>query len=1256
VVTRPESFNPSDDYALVITRGDHPVGDYDLNDAQTILRYDLATFGQVLVREGAILMEAGGTVGQAQAGTIIGGDSAAAGGLYMGMASQVYTIRLLTGGAAGEATYTWSSTGRDNPRYANESFPVTAVAPTTAAGLADLAQYGCPVGGVGLMVVFANASGNVHGGSSWVVQATFGSRPPVIAGSTITVSDLLIFVQGKMQRVKGATLTYPAASSGISIVYGEWTRTLVTHADDPDLTDPLSDEPQAWRERWTMVLKTTDTSQDALAPNVLDRRVIALYRWDRATNEVTAVDPIPFRIPLEKTEGALPAARLINVNQNELLMGTLARRTNNAHGSYVCEPHGGAARAYMSTNTASAGKLRITIPPAIAYIEGVEFASNSPQDIELDQATDVGSVTDEPHTYQTGVNVYQLNKSLAGFPVSNISKVTAYVAVLAEPMTRGTGTDDLLPKTPVVSVEVVKMGGTTYTAPTNYTLVGNAIRWVPASTPTPPSSGQSYTVDYTYNKTMTQPADYKLTAGAVDFSAPGGDLPKNGTAFQTDYAYFLWRTDGIMIRPTGEIAIMRGIPQDTKVLPVLPMFALPYCLVTVAPGGGQVQITSYNNDALTFEELCNLRDELRRRLVDAARLDLVGQARSATTANLLDAQVDAFSSLDIADPAYNVGGVAFDSTVDTVAQELTLPYTQQISPLTPSVPGTTVRTGGSFFSLPFVDELAIDSPRWSTDYPVNPYADFRPEPVSFLITPDRDFWIDTITLTSTDSRIVQNGRHEDWRIVGTFTTNQTQVRNIPFLYMRQIGISLSGRFLVPGEHCRIRFDQKDVVITATGGTQQIDGYTVAASANTAQDRGGSITVTATVPALVPSGVALVELYGDNATPGAVWPGGYVQRATCLYTSTGTLRLITTQSTVTLVQNDPVAQSVIFPAPRMISKVVVPIAGTPPLTPSSPPLLCELRATDRSGEASAPIAQILASVSKPPSGWAADATAVFVDPVYTPANIFRSVVMRSASNLYRVYVSQLGGPDRVSGGFITKQQIDSGIFMDSSNNRDWTLRQDWDLRCQVYVAKMTVWEAYLSYQPVNVTGGAATAIFLTVDQVVPDACGITWQYSINAGVTWIDFDPMSLTEIKPAVAAVIYIRARLWTRDLYATPVIHRSNAGLLILSNKGAGKYVSERKDLSVACTQVKGQLDLDLPTNSTAQVWISTNNGTNWKQATLDSVPRGIADDGMSSYGFTVSALTSSTPAALRMRIDLATTNPALRPRVKRLYGYGLP
>lgn len=1251
-VTRPDSFDGAKDYALVIARGDRPLGDYDLNDLQRIQRLDDEVFMSLVLEDGAVALEVGGTIATPQAGIVIGGDTLGSSGTYRGVRSQLYTVRVVTGGAAGTATYTWETTGEDAPEYAGQTFPITAIAPSVLQALADPLTYGHPVGSRGVIVYFCNANGVVHGTSSWVVQATYGARAPIVDGDTLTVAELLVRVSGRVHRVPGATLTYTTKTSGIDLVYGVWTRERVTHLDDAGLTDPLSGDSQAWRERWRMVLSATDPSATPVAASVLERRVIALYQWDRASNDVRPVIRNPYAIDLGKTQGALTADRLLNIEQSVTFGGTLATRIEEPHGGFVVSPALPTPRAVPSTNTASAGKLLLSLPPIIAYVDGVRVVKPLPTEVEVDQATDFGVVTDEPITFATGTDLYDLAKGVAGYPIRAISKVTAHVAVTNVAMTRGSGATDTIPYSNIVSIQAVRKGGTTYVATTDYTVAGSVITWVtPDTGSTNPAQNDAYTIDLTYNKTLVPDTDYQLTGNQLDFS-PAGDNPVNGTNPEVDYSYYLPRIDVLALRPSGAVEVVRGTPAEVALVPITPQYALDYVRVAVPPNAADVVITAVENDRVTMAELCQLRELVRELFVNFALQDLANQARTLNTARFLDVWADAFATLDQGDLTYNVGGVAFDATIDTGANELTLPFTETLHPLVYTATGSSVRVGTAFWTLPYADEVALDAPLWSMDYPVNPYADFRPEPVSARLSPDRDFWIDTTTLDSTRSRIVQNGRHENYRIVRSFTTSQTQTRDVAAQFMRASTVAVEAFHLVSEENVRVLFDGKLVEFTAAApASQGGDAYTVVARAADPTHAYGDLAGTFTVPDDVPAGTVSVVLWGDQGKASSVWPDDYTPRATLLFSSTGVLRTVATETTITIVQNDPVAQSFNFPAARMVTKVEVPLASTPATKDANtPPVVFELRATDRAGEASTPTSEVLARVAKFAPEAAASGAFLLPDPVYCPADLYRAIVLRSASNEYRVHVAQVGGPDRVHGGLIGTQQIEGGIFLDSANNADWTPRQGWDLRCRVSVAHMTALSGVLRFTALSQAN--TTGLYLAPDQVVPDGTSITWQYSTD-GSTWIDFQPFTVTELA-AVTSTVYVRALLATTDPYVTPSVHRSNCVVSLLSNKAAGTYVSEAFDLPSGTTSshITGRLEVFEPSGTTATaVKVSVDGGSTWTTATLSTT--GTLADGWVQKQFDKSGLGAG--QQLRLRLDLATGNRAARPRVRRLFAYAV-
>src|SRR5262249_30654418 len=147
----------------------------------------------------------------------------------------------------------------------------------------------------------------------WAVLATYGAQAPTVTKASpdaghdsIHCFDVVTIVQGDPRRVREATLTVPAATTGVTIIYREWTRRIVTHVEDPGLVDPQSDWPGAYRMQCSMVYRTSDTS-GLSAPGEVERRIFPLYAWDRATNLVTRIQPRPYAIDLGLTQGAVDA-------------------------------------------------------------------------------------------------------------------------------------------------------------------------------------------------------------------------------------------------------------------------------------------------------------------------------------------------------------------------------------------------------------------------------------------------------------------------------------------------------------------------------------------------------------------------------------------------------------------------------------------------------------------------------------------------------------------------------------------------------------------------------------------------------------------------------------------------------------------------------------------------------------------------------------------------------------------------------------
>lgn len=1275
-VTRPFSFDPEKRYRRVIARGDEWLGDYDVNDLQAILWHALEEMGRHLFKEGGIVRELGGTIDPADAGVVLGDDQVASAGAYTGGESQVFTVRIVTAGAAGVATYTWQSTGSDNPTEAEFTASVTAIAPDVATGLANLASYGHRVGTSGVLVVFANPTGTLVAGNTWVIRAAHAEKLPTVAGNDITVPDLVVYTKGAVHIAAGVTLTYPAMGSGVSTVYGELLRTIVTDTDDPSLRDPASDTPQAYREKAEFVVTNVDNSGAAIGAGILERRVFPLYEWDRATDEVRRAIPQPYSIPLEKTEGALDARRLLNIDLNEVLRGHTARRWA-AHGGFVVEPLAPTPRVSVSASTPTPGFFRFTVPPLRALVEGVEVERELPEDVELPQAASGDTVVSETHAYVAANDPFFLAKALADppFPITAVTRLSGDVQVGTlgvanyEAVVRGAGSFDNLGHTGIVAILRVSDtngGPADYVAGTDYQLTGAQIEWLVGGSA--PGTGLTYYVVYTYRKLLVGGgADYSLLGdGSVTF-AVGGDNPVEGSVFEVDYTFGIPRFDVIGIRPTGALVVIAGLPAETPQTPPVPDLVLPYVTIRVPAAGGTPVIRRVPNDAITMARLNAVQGQIEELTRNIAELNLLMQARDRTSADLADILSDSFRSLETADLAFT--GAFLEPLIDLAAGEASVAFDALTDVPTRAAvaPGETEVRVARFYTIPYTHELAINSSGWSQSYPVNPYADSRPEPPSFRIEPSRDLWPAGPNRPTT-TRLLEAAAAETYHLdtqANPFSVTPLVDGVVDTLAMRSIPVRCIGHGFTPGEQVRIRFAARDdLPLTPVAPTVQgVDTFTVVARlAATAAD--GDWIAEFTVPTDVPMGVVVVEAWGDNAVPGSVWPGDFVLKGTTPFTSvlSPTRRRLGVEQQHPPVQNSPIAQSFSFGDARMLSKIEFPLAFTPgsPLLPplTKAVLVTEVRETDRAGRASSPVVSVLDRRD----WWLTEATAgaasvnvhEMADPILMERRDPLVFVLHSASSDWQAYVAERGKPNQGGAGFLT-QQIESGVFMDSSNNVDWTLRQDFDLRCKVYTIQTTVTEAVL--QLTRLTPAQATGVFLVVDQVIPDGTSIDWYYSIDGlpvgdgGKVWTGFLPFRLAEF-PTTAAAVDVRAVLRTTDTHLTPSINARNLVIVLHENRITGWYVSRRKVLTAPATTIRGAIELRTPVTAVQQVWISVTDGAQWTQATLLN-PRSCGE-GFLCYDWEAVSVNPGTQ--LRVRIVMGAGDLAQRPRIRSYYAFAEP
>jgi len=108
-----------------------------------------------------------------------------------------------------------------------------------------------------------------------------------VEGETVTLTDGHVYLDGALEAVAGAILTYDPLPTGTAMVWVEILRTTVDVSLDPELINPLTGEPAAEREQWTVALQPRDTGADPLPPNAIGRTTAPIYTVDFTAGTLT---------------------------------------------------------------------------------------------------------------------------------------------------------------------------------------------------------------------------------------------------------------------------------------------------------------------------------------------------------------------------------------------------------------------------------------------------------------------------------------------------------------------------------------------------------------------------------------------------------------------------------------------------------------------------------------------------------------------------------------------------------------------------------------------------------------------------------------------------------------------------------------------------------------------------------------------------------------------------------------------------------
>jgi hypothetical protein len=1055
----------------------------------------------------------------------------------------------------------------------------------------------------------------------------------VMKTSTILVESGRVYLNGKIHMFTQQEI--PITKIGLETVGVKAVDSIVTEVQDATLLDPTT--------------STGNLGQPGTHRIKTDVQLVL--------NDATASPILTFQDGNLTSETPKP--------QFDGLASMLAQRTYDESGNYRVRGLTLDAVPYDANN------VNLIIEAGTAYVMGYQVIKPTPTKMLVPLSKTTRPVVGEPKTYKTGTTKYVLNN----VPAHAISQLTAYVQV-TNTVTRGAtpnGIDNLV-KTPVVDIQTITAGGTTYIRGTDYQLTTNGVDWSLGGAE--PSAGSSYSVTYTYNKTMVQGTDYQLFSEIGDFGETkdsvqflSGDKPYNNTTFWVNYDFYLARLDSVSMDKDGAVVFTAGqpdIPRNVSAPIITDPTLLPLGTIYLPPNSGGAVAKFSTVTRLDMSQL----QRISQRVDDIE----FNQAISALDRESMDGELptdlkgifsDSFRSTTRADLAHALFNVMYDLEVGKVMLPLSATTSR-----TPAVSTTnTIKQWRRLGTTPSTEVVAASQPYATTTMLVNPYLAFNAMG-SMILTPQVYNWIEdsTINIENTvfkarnfwrwwahtnqpwtydknadlmGATIVSGGvvgsTLYDWRPAyegpNTYatatvvqTSKSTQIIKDSITYMKQITVQIYAKNLQPAtDNLSLKFDGITCALTP------VSGYSAGSAAGTVRaNSSGEVKATFTVPANVKTGTREVILTnsGNNASTSF----------TSIGTKETTINTVTTTYT-TLTAIDPLAQTFQFDNDTMLTSVGVYFAAKDATNNVKVQIRNVVNGYPGNvifGEQILTPSQVSISADS-----SVETKISFDDPIPCTANLQYCMVFLTDSAVHSMYVCDLGQRDIKTGALVVKEPYLPGLLFSSSNGIAWTAHQSMNMKFNIYKAQFNL-NATIDF--VEQTSMNADRLLLLADAIIPTGCALTWQVSLDGGA-YQPITPYSDLDLL-TVASRVKLRVMMTaTGDL--SPILAMDSLVLTGWTTGTSGSYVGRNVELTQPITNVKQIFDAHIPSGCAVTAQFSYDDGTTWITPTQTSATPMSADYTRYICEATISA--GANALNFRARLNITSNDPTLRPSAQR-------
>jgi len=1116
-----------------------------------------------------------------------------------------------------------------------------------------------------------------------------------VAANVLTVAEGLVYIDGCLERVPGAVLTYdPAKTSGADYVYVELLKYNYGYNQDAALINPATGEPTAEREKWVLSLKNHDTSGEALPNNVTQRKVVAVHKFDRETGDVTATVREKSNLYLQDLLGTLPGSRITvaSITEDQLafaaaeglnsLLQNLAERTYDQAGSYLVK----GLDSFIGDNDGQ--NVEVITNAGRAYIQGFRLQKDLPTTTLVPKSTAVKSVRGEQKTYVVGTRRYALNNT----PLKETTQVEAIVEIVSN-ITRGSvgGGEDLLVPNPVVDIIEVSQGATVFQEGADWQQSGNYVDWLGSGNE--PAIGTTYTVRWTYTKQMIEGTDYvdggwfgrsghpaadeyfylvtaQSAAGETQYDSakvvsrdtPAGEinrlswLPVSGAT-----GYRIYRGTQNTVRADfqrlkdvaagvtsytddGVDVIVGGNPpaSNTSGLTMSPVQVEPGNLSIINFGRANIgdEPVAGSNCSIDYDYYVGRRDIIYATTREIKRLEGAPadwpKLPIVPEGTLGLCSVDCPpNSVDLTVQNFGLTRVTMDQIHEIIKDVEDLKYNDAQFQMNNELQNRDAQTKKGVYSDDFSNDAQSDiyHSEWSA----------RIDRVRRFAAPARTASATVLTVNPSASNALFKGSLALLPATERVLVEQTdwsEVKNInPYAVFEKPDASVEitpniGRRGQTG----IAVVGSNFQSNANNVTIRCDGQVVASGVHA--DTAGRVSASFVIPENVRNGNRIVEMTDGlySARAGIQINDPMVITRIERIVEERIIRVPVVQvvwrTQIVTVRNDPLAQTFSFTEDKVVSGVGLYFTAKDP----SIPVTVQIRGVTTG----LPNGVIFAEKVLAPGDVSlnVETKVVFANPFYAQAGTSYAVVLLTNSSNYRMRVATLGQLGQ--NGVITRQTYAAGVLLESSNAETWTPLNGSDLTMKIYGYDFQP-SGEVRFQPI--TGVQFSDLNLDEYSSVPQGTGIAWEYSTDGGVLWDAIVPAE-EERLPNLASQVLVRALFSSNAANISPALIHKDVNLIGYLNNPTGTYLNRENELTQGVSSTKIYTQMNIPSGTTINWFASNNGGATWEAMSILTTRK--IDQEWTEYTLT---RTFSDPNGNRVRYKAEMTgNNLVYPRIHTL------